>query len=95
MTSRILLASRPSSMANCIDANVFFVYPLTTLSIDFTKTSGKIPLTLLEKQGNASNASHSLSQILIMLLSIFCNSFSRTSSSALEGTINRKFPLNY
>ena len=82
-------------MANRIDPNVFFVYPLTTLNIDFTKTSGEIPLTLLDKQGNANNASDSLLQILIMVLSIFCNSFSRTSLSALQGTIITKFSLNY
>ena len=82
-------------MANRIDANIFFVYPLTTLNIDFTKTSGEIPLTLLDKQGNANNASDSLLQILIMVLSIFCNSFSRTSLSALQGTIITKFSLNY
>ena len=82
-------------MANRIDANVFCVYPLTTLNIDFTKTSGKIPLTLLDKQGNANDASDFLLQISIMLLNFFCNSFSRSPSSVLEGTIIRKFPLNY
>ena len=55
-------------MANRIDANVFCVYPLTTLNIDFTKTSGEIPLTLLDKQGNANDASDSLLQTLVMFL---------------------------
>ena len=82
-------------MASRIDANVFCVYPLTTLNIDFTKTSGEIPLTLLDKQGNANDASDSLLQTLVMFLNVFCNSFSRSSSSVLEGTIIRKFPLNY
>ena len=82
-------------MANRIDANVFCVYPLTILNIDFTKTSGEIPLTLLDKQGNANNARDSLLQISIMFLNVFYNSFSRSSSSVLEGTIIRKFPLNY
>ena len=82
-------------MANRIDAKVLCVYPLTTLNIDFTKASGEIPLTLLDKQGNANDASDSLLQISIMLLNVFCNSFSRSYSSALEGTIIRKFPLNY
>ena len=82
-------------MANRIDANVFCVYPLTTLNIDFTKTSGEIPLTLLDKHGNANDASDFLLQISIMLLNVLCNSFSRSSSSVLEGTITRKFPLNY
>ena len=68
---------------------------LTTLNMAFTKTSGEIPFTLLEKQGNANGASDSLLQISIMLLNVFCNSFSRSFSSALEGTIIRKFPLNY
>ena len=68
---------------------------LTTLNMAFTKTSGEIPFTLLEKQGNANGASDSLLQISIMLLNVFCNSFSRSFSSALEGTIIRKFSLNY
>ena len=55
-------------MANRIDVNVFCVSPLNTLlSIAFTKTSGEIPLTLLDKQGNANDASDSLLQIPIML----------------------------
>ena len=82
-------------MANRIDANVFCVYPLTTLNIDFTKTLGEIPLTLLDKQGNSNDASDSLSQISITFLNVFCNSFSRSSLSVLEGTIIRKSPLNY
>ena len=82
-------------MANRIDANVFCVYPLTTLNIDFTKTSGEIPLTLLDKQGNSNDASDSLSQISITFLNVFSNSFSRSSSSVLEGTIIRKSPLNF
>ena len=82
-------------MANRIDANVLCVYPLTTLNIDFTKASGEIPLTLLDKQGNANDASDSLLQISNMFLNFFCNSFSRSYSSVLGGTIIRKFPLNY
>ena len=82
-------------MANRIDANVFCEYLLTTLNIAFTKTLGEIPLTLLDKQGNTNDASDFLLQISIMLLNVFCNSFSRSSSSVLEGTIIRKFPLNY
>ena len=78
-------------MENRIDANVFCVYPLTTLNTDFTKTLGE---SLLDKQGNANDASDSLLQISIMLLKVFCNSSSRSSSSVLEGTIIRKFPLN-
>ena len=71
-------------MANRTDVSVFCVYPLTTLNIAFTKTSGKIPLTLLDKQGNANDASDSLLQISNMLLNVFCNSFSRSSSSVLK-----------
>ena len=82
-------------MVNSTDISVFCAYPLTTLNIAFTKTSGEIPLTLLDKQGNANDASDSLLQIPIMLLNVFCNSFSRSSSSVLESTIIRKFPLNY
>ena len=52
-------------MANLIDVNVFCVNPLTTLNIGFTKTSGEIPLTLLNKQGNANDASNSLLQISV------------------------------
>ena len=82
-------------MATRIDVNVFCKYPLTTLNMTFTKTSGEIPFTLLEKQGNATDASDSLLQILIMLLNVFSNSFSRSSSFVLEGTIIKKFQLNY
>ena len=82
-------------MATHFDVNVFCKYPLTTLNMAFTKPSGEIPFTLLERQGNATDANDSLLQILIMLLNVFCNSFSRPSSSVLEGTIIRKFPLNY
>ena len=82
-------------MATSIDVNVFCKYPLTSLNMAFTKTSGEIPFTLLEKQGNATDASDSLLQILIMLLNVFSNSFSRSSSSVLEGTIIRKLSLNY
>ena len=52
-------------MANRIDANVFCVYPLTTLNIDFAKSLGEIALTLLDKQGDANDASNSLLQISI------------------------------
>ena len=52
-------------MANLIDVNVFCVNPLTTLNIGFTKTSREISLTLLNKQGNANDASNSLLQISI------------------------------
>ena len=38
-------------MATRIDVSVFCKYPLTTLIMAFTKTSGEIPFTLLEKQG--------------------------------------------
>ena len=71
-------------MAYHIDVSVFCVYPLTTLNIAFTKTSGEIPLTLLDKQGNANDASDPLLQISNMLLNVFCNSFSRFSSSVLK-----------
>ena len=82
-------------MATSIDVNVFCKYHLTTLNMALTKTLGEIPFTLLEKQGNATDASDSLLQILIMLLNVFSNSFSRSSSSVLEGTIIRKLSLNY
>ena len=82
-------------MANRINVNVFCEYPLTTLNIALTKTSGEIPLTLLVNQGNANDASDSLLQISIMLLNVFCNSFSGSSSSVSGGTIIRKFSLNY
>ena len=49
-------------MATRIDVNVFCKHPLTTLNMTFTKTSGEIPFTLLEKQGNATDASDSLLQ---------------------------------
>ena len=61
----------------------------------FTKTSVEVLFILLEKQGNANDASKSLLQISIMLLNVFCNSFSTSSSSVLEDTIVRKLPLNY
>ena len=76
-------------MANRIDVHVFCEYPLTTLNIAFTKTSGEIPLTLLHKQGKANDTSGSLLRISVMLLNVFCNSFSRSSSSILESTIIR------
>ena len=75
-------------MATCIDINVFCKYPLITLNMAFAKTLGEILFTLLEKQGNSNNASDYLLQISVMLFNIFCNSFSRSSSSVLEGTIN-------
>ena len=75
-------------MATCIDINVFCKYRLITLNMAFAKTLGEILFTLLEKQGNSNNASDYLLQISVMLLNIFCNSFSRSSSSVLEGTIN-------
>ena len=71
-------------MVNSTDVSVFCAYPLTTLNIAFTKTSGEIPLTLLDKQGNANDARDSLLQISNMLLNVFCNSFSRFSSSVLK-----------
>ena len=82
-------------MATHIDVSIFCEYPLTTLNMAFTKTSGEIPYTLSEKQVNANDASNSLLQISIMLVNGVCNSFSKSSSSVLEGTIIRKFPLNY
>ena len=78
-----------------MDVNVFCEYPLTNLHIALTKTSGEIPRTLLDKQGNTNDASDLLLQISIMFLNVFCNSFSRSSSSVLEGTMIRNFPLNY
>ena len=54
-------------MATRIDVNVFCEY----LNMDFTKTSDEIPFTLLEKQGNATDASDSLLQISIMLVNVF------------------------
>ena len=89
------LASLLSSMANRIYVNVFWVYPLTTLNIAFTKTSGEIPLTLVDKQGNTNEAKDSLLQISIMLLNVFCKNFPSFSSSVFEGTIIRKLTLNY
>ena len=82
-------------MVTHIDVSIFCEYPLTTLNMAFTKTLGEIPYTLSEKQVNANDASKSLLQISIMLVNGFCNSFSKSSSSVLEGTIIRKFPLNY
>ena len=62
-------------MATRIDVNVFCKYPLTTLNMAFTKPSGEIPFTLLETQGNATDASDSFLQILIMLLNVFVAAF--------------------
>ena len=79
-------------MATRIDVNVFCEYLLTTLNMAFTKTSSQIPYTLLEKQGNANDASNSLLQISIMLVNVFCNSFSR-SSLCFGRHYNKKIPF--
>ena len=62
-------------MATHIHVSIFCEYPLSTLNMAFTKTSGEIPYTLSEKQVNANDASNSLLQISICWSTVFVTAF--------------------